>query len=54
MAKKKTSYPALWRAIKWGQIGNLIAWAVALGGASDGAALTIGALITLTVSVIGT
>lgn len=54
MARKKSSWPALWRAVKWGQVGNIIAWMVASGGVSDGTALTLGALITLAVSVIGT
>jgi hypothetical protein len=51
---RQRNYGELWRAVKWGQVGNLTAWAVALGGIGDSTALTLGAAITLIFTFIGT
>lgn len=51
--KQRTDSPLL-RAIWWGQVGNFIAFVIALAGVTDGTALTWGAVITLAASIIGT
>jgi hypothetical protein len=45
---------ALWRAVKWGQVGNLVAWLVALTGTPANSVLIWGAAITLVFTAIGT
>lgn len=53
-SKKKRNYGELWRAIEWGQFGNLIGFIVGLTGISAVHVLIWGAIITLIASVAGT